>query len=159
MKKRCQKKIFSLYNSQKENRRGQMEISFGMIFSVILVIFFLAFGFYAITKFIEMQQSVQVENFLGNFQTDVNTMWKSLQGSQTKTYVLPKKISSVCFRNDEYVNLEFVSSEIIPGKFIENIDIEKITQEENPFCIANTDGKIILIISKDYGETLVSVGK
>ena len=152
--------MFSLCNFKNKNRKGQMEISFGMMFSVILVIFFLAFGFYAITRFIEMQQSVQVENFLDNFQDDVNTMWKSLQGSQARVYVLPTKISSICFTNKEnIINLEFVSDEIIPGEFIEHLNIEKITADENPFCIENLNGKINLVISKEYGETLVTVGK
>ena len=136
-----------------------MEISFGMIFSVILVIFFLAFGFYAIRKFIELQQSVQIENFLKDFQEDINKMWKSPQGSQTRNYVLPKKIIAVCLVNNKDMNLELTSSGIIPGKNIENIDIDKITEKENPFCIENVKGKVSLIISKEYGETLVSVSK
>lgn len=140
-------------------KRGQLEISFGMIFSIILVIIFLAAGFYAITKFIELQQSIQIENFGKNFQDDVDKMWKSLQGSQARTYPLPSKISSVCITDDDLVNLEFVSAQIVPGKFIKNLDIEKIMEEENPFCIANVNGKINLVISKEYGETLVTVGK
>lgn len=145
--------------SAKKNRKGQMEISFGMIFSIVLVIFFLAFGFYAITKFIELQQSVQIENFLKDFQEDINTMWKSPQGSQTRSYVLPKKIIAVCLTDDKDMNLEFNSEQIIPGDFIENINIENITAMEDPFCIENLNGKINLIISKEYGETLVNVGK
>lgn len=140
-------------------KKGQMEISFGMIFSIILVIFFLAAGFYGISKFIEMQQTVQIEKFSSDFKEDVDIMWKKLQGSETKTYVLPKKIISVCFRNDEFTNLEFVSEKIIPGEYVEHLNIEKITKEENPFCVKNVEGKISLILSKEYGETLVTVGK
>jgi hypothetical protein len=159
MKKKGQTKMFSLYNFLGKNRRGQLEISFGMIFSIILVIFFLAFGFYAITKFIELQQSVQVETFLDDFQEDINAIWKSPQGSQSRTYVLPTKITAVCLTDDPDMNLEFTSKEIIPGDYIKNLNIENITAEEDPFCVENIKGKINLVISKEYGETLVSVGK
>jgi len=140
-------------------KSGQMEISFGMIFSIILVIFFLAFGFYAITKFIELQQSVQIETFLDDFQEDINAIWKSPQGSQSRTYVLPTKITAVCLTDDPDINLEFTSKEIIPGDYIKNLNIENIIAEEDPFCVDNIKGKINFVISKEYGETLVSVGK
>ena len=136
-----------------------MEISFGMIFSIILVIFFLAFGFYAIIKFIELQQSVQIETFLDDFQEDVNAIWKSPQGSQSRTYVLPTKIIAVCFKDDSDMNLEFTSEEIIPGDYIENLNFEKITEKEDPFCVNNIQGKVNFVISKEYGETLVTVNK
>ncbi|MFA5071536.1 MAG: hypothetical protein WC511_04195 [Candidatus Pacearchaeota archaeon] len=151
MKKRVDRNI------SVKNKRAQMEISFGMIFSVILVIFFLAFGFYAITRFIELQQSVQIETFLDDFQEDVNTIWKSTQGSQSKTYVLPTKITSVCLTDDPDMNLEFTSEQIISGKYIKNLDFEKIP--DDPFCVNNINGKVNFVISKDYGETLVTVGK
>ncbi len=138
-------------------RKGAMELSFGMIFSIALIIAFLAFGFYAILKFIDLQHSIQIENFLKDFQDDINNMWKSAQGSQALTYSLPTKISSICFEDDEFENLRFTSKEIIKGKEIKNIDIKKIIQEEDPFCIQNVKGKISLTISKDYGETLVTI--
>ena len=142
-----------------ENKRGQLDISFGMIFSIILIIIFLAFGFYAITKFLELQQSIQINTFQNDFQNDVNNMWKSAQGSQTVTYTLPTKISSICFVENEFYNLAFTSSSIIPGKQIDNLDIAKITKNENPFCIANVKGKISMTIVKNFGETLVTVTK
>jgi hypothetical protein len=139
------------------NKRGQLNLSFGMIFSIILIIAFIAFGFYAITKFIDLQKTIQIENFLKDFQNDVNNMWKSPQGSQVLTYSLPTKISSVCFTNDEFQNLKFTSNEIIGGKMIENLDIANITAIQNPFCISNIKGKISLTIVKNFGETLVRV--
>jgi hypothetical protein len=140
-------------------KKGQLEISFGMIFSIILVIAFLGFGFYAITKFIEMQQTIQIEKFASDFQEDVNTVWKSLQGSQTRSYTLPKKIIAVCFINEESRNMKFLSERIISGKYIEKLDIDKILGNQKEFCIENTDGKVNLVISKEYGETLVTIKK
>jgi hypothetical protein len=140
-------------------KKGQLEISFGMIFSIILVIAFLGFGFYAITKFIEMQQTIQIEKFASDFQEDVNTVWKSLQGSQTRSYTLPKKIIAVCFINEESRNIKFLSERIISGKYIEKLDIDKILGNQEEYCIENLDGKVNLVISKEYGETLVTIKK
>jgi len=156
---RGQEKIFSFGRIIKKDKKGQLQISFGMIFSIILVIIFLGFGVYAIIKFIDLQQTVQIEKFSNDLQEDVNTMWKSLQGSQTKSYLLPKKISSVCFIDDDSINLEFTSEGIIRGKYIEKLNIEKILGDEEKFCIENVNGKINLIISKEYGETLVNIEK
>ncbi len=136
---------------------GQLNISFGMIFSIVLIIVFLAFGFYAIKKFIDLQNSIQTENFLRDLQSDVDKMWKSSQGSQEVSYPVPGKVSAVCFKDDEFQNLEFVSSTLVRGEMIENIDITKITEDENPYCVQNVKGKISLTIIKDYGETLVRI--
>jgi hypothetical protein len=141
----------------KRGKKGQLQLSFGMIFSIILIIAFLGFGFYAIMKFIDLQNSIQIENFLRDFQQDIDKMWKSSQGSQTIKYPLPSKISAVCFKNDEFQNLEFISNSMIKGDLIENIDIAEITEKENPYCIQNVKGKISITLIKDYGETLVRV--
>jgi len=138
-------------------KRGALEISFGMIFSIILIIIFLSAAFYAITKFIGLQRTIQIESFLRDFQDDVDKMWKSSQGSQNLVYTIPTKINAVCFKYDEFQNLEFNSKEIINGKMIEHIDIAKTTKNESPLCIQNVKGKISLTIVKEYGETLVTV--
>jgi len=139
------------------DKTGQMNLSFGMIFSIILIVIFLAFGVYAIIKFLELQESIQVSTFLNDFQNDVNKMWKSSQGSQSVKYTLPTKISAVCFQQDEFENLKFTSERIIRGKIIDNIDIPKITKDENPFCIKSVNGKISMTISKNFGEQLVTI--
>ena len=93
-----------------------------------------------------------------DFQDDVNKMWESSQGSQVVTYNLPTKVISVCFvKGDEFENLQFTSNNIIPGKMIQNIDIEKTTQKESPLCILNVKGKVSFTIAKDYGENLVKI--
>lgn len=140
-----------------KQKRGQMEISFGMIFSIILIIIFLAAGIYGITQFLNFQKTVQIDKFMSDFQNDINTMWKSPQGSEPLTYTLPTDIISVCFKNDQFQNLQFTSAHPINGVLIENINIENITAKENPYCIQNVKGQITLTIVKDYGETLVRV--
>lgn len=138
-------------------KKGQMQISFGMIFSIILIIVFLAFGFYAITKFLELQSSIQIDQFMQDFQNDVDKMWKSPEGSRSVRYTLPTKISSVCFKDDEFENLQFTANNIIRGTIIEHLNILNITAEENPYCIENIKGKVSFTIAKDFGENLVRI--
>ncbi len=139
-------------------KRGQMEISFGMIFSIVLIIIFLAAGFYGITQFLNFQKTVQIDQFISNFQADVNNMWKSPEGSQTLTYTLPTEITAVCFEsNNSFQNMEFTSTNFIQGSLVQNINIANITATENPYCIPNSNGQLNLTIVKDYGETLVRV--
>jgi len=141
----------------KPDKRGQMKLSFGMIFSIFLIIIFIAFAVYAITKFINLQKTIQIESFGNGLQEDVNNMWKSPRGSQPETYSLPNKIEAVCFTNNEFNNLMFRSSELIDRKNIIHIDISKITTSEDPYCISNINGKVKLIISKDFREDLVTI--
>jgi len=134
-----------------------MKLSFGMIFSIFLIIIFIAFAFYAIKMFVGMQKEIQIKSFARDLQADIDRAYYGDRTSQNETYVLPNKIEAVCFTNDRFNNLVFRSSELIDEKNIENIDIEKITETENPFCIDNIDGKVKLIIQKDYGENLVTI--
>lgn len=139
------------------NKRGQMKLSFGMIFSIFLIIIFIAFAFYAITKFIKLQKTIQIENFARDLQSNVNDMWNSPRGSQEEIYSLPNKIDAVCFTDNVFNNLIFRSSEILEENNIEHLDIVTITAGEDPYCIQNIDGKVKLIISKDFNEDLVTV--
>jgi hypothetical protein len=157
LKKGGQTRKFSQCNFSKKNHRGQMQISFGMIFSIILIIVFLAFGFYAIKKFLDLQSSVQIDQFMQDFQNDVDKAWKSPEVSRSVKYTLPTSISSVCFKNDEFENLQFTANNIVRGTIIEHLDILNITAEENPFCIENTDGKVSFTIVKNFGENLVRI--
>ncbi len=163
-------------------KRGQMKLSFGMIFSIILIIIFISFAFYAIQKFLNIQNSVQVGKFVNDIQSNIDKIWSGSQGSEEKEYFLPKKIESVCFidysskekgiNQKPYKELEQFyyenenmffypggSAEGIDARDIKNIDLKKITKNENPFCIKNIKGKINLVIKKDFGEVLVTIGK
>ena len=143
-----------------KEERGQMQLSFGMIFSIILIILFVAFAFFAINKFLGLQRIAQVGQFVDGLQTDVDKIWKGSQGSQEVQYFLPKKIKKVCFTDDEYGNLFFDplgSSEGMDSIEIKHIDIEKITGNEDPFCIENIDGKVKMTVKKSFGEALVII--
>ncbi len=141
----------------KRIRSGQIKLSFGMIFSIILIIIFIGFAFFAIKTFLGLQSSAGVGKFTSDLQIDIDRVWNSPQASQEQEYILPSKVESVCFVDDDYQNLIFQSSEIIEGKKIDHIDIQKTTEVENPFCIENVDGKIKIRLQKDFSEALVTI--
>ena len=135
-----------------------MKLSFGMIFSIILIIIFIASAFYGIQKFLEVQDSVKTAQFMNGLQADVDKMWQSSGGSTEKDYLLPLKIDAVCFEDDDYENFRFRSEKFVGGGLIKHIDIAKIT-EDGDLCIDNIDGKVKMIIEKNYGDALVMIKK
>ena len=77
------------------NKNAQMKLSFGMIFSIILIITFLGFGFYAIKSFVGISEDVKIGQFENNLQEDVTELWKSQIGTMSANrleYSLPGKI-------------------------------------------------------------------
>lgn len=156
-----------------------MEISFGMIVSIILIIVFLLVASYAIGKFLGLQKSVQIGKFKENLQVEIDKIWKSSQGSKEFYISLPSRITKVCFVNFEAnsigkdngiydelkrgfygsENLIFYpvgSGEGLDSTIIEHIDLEKTTEKQNPFCAENTKGSKI-ILKMDFGEDLITI--
>ena len=157
-----------------------MKLSFGMIVSIILIIIFIAFAFFAIKKFLEIQEAVKIGKFKDNLQADVDKMWGGQQGSQEKEYFLPKKIQYVCFVNylsskkgenqELYSKLKQVyygeenmifyplgSAQSLEAVELKHLNMEKITSDENPYCIAPKNGKVQMKIQKKYEEALVEI--
>lgn len=162
------------------NKRGQIKLSFGMIFSIILIIIFLGFAFFSVKKFIDISNSAQITQFKNNLQSDIDRIWNSPQANQEVSYSIPKSIQKICFLDIEsresgrnsniYSDLEFYSnnnqnlffyppesSPDFESTKIEHINIEDITANENPFCISNDNGKINFILKKDFNEILVKI--
>jgi len=158
-----------------------MNLSFGMIFSIILIVIFLVFAFYAIKAFLKFQDSSTKGKFLDDLKSDVDRVWKAAESSQEKTYSLPSKIVSVCFvdfstsaigRNAgiyselkkayygaENLVLYPVGSSEVESAQIKNIDLVEMTKDENPFCIESVKGKLKLTLAKNFNDALVIVKK
>lgn len=159
-----------------------MQLSFGMIFSIILIIIFLTFSFFAIKKFMGISNTAQIAKFKNSLQADIDKVWKSSQSSQEMSYILPSKISYVCFvdfdirtrglnqafyddLNTVYFgneNLFFYpvgSAEGFDSTEIKNIDLTKVIENNNPSCFKNIDGKVKITLQKSYGDSLVTLTK
>lgn len=156
-----------------------MQISFGMIFSIILIVIFIGFAIYVIIKFLDFGESNRAVVFMNELQEDIDKMWAGSGGQETREYSLPKETEKICFVDfsspannllEEYSEFELVSQGknnlfLYPlssgrgfdSKQIINIDLDKITKTRNPYCIDSARSKITIEISKDFKETLVSL--
>ena len=139
----------------KRVKKAQLQISFGMIFSIILIIFFLAFAGYAIYKFVSVNKTGEVGNFVNGLNTDVEDMWKLNKGSQKFSSSLPSGIDQVCINDkSEIYFLPLGSGEGFDYIEIKHLKIESIVTDKD-FCVKKKDGEVELLIKKDFGETLV----
>jgi len=163
-------------------KRGDVQLSFGMIFSIILIIVFITFAFWGIRKFLEMQDNAKIGIFVDELRNDVNKMWGSTIGSQQINYSLPSNVKFVCFAKigipskggdkEKYSEFELKFNEEenmffypvssaggLSAVGVDHLDIEELTSKDNPFCIPTKKGKLSLTIKKDYGNPLVLIEK
>ena len=144
-------------NIIEKNKKGALEISFGMIFSIILIIVFLAFAFFGIKRLIGVQETSLVGQFKYDLQNDIDTMWNGPQGNQKMIYQLPKKIEGVCFIDDNSENLYFLPIGKYSGGRINHIDISGTLGSRDEKCFMVQNGKIEITLIKDFGKTEVTL--
>lgn len=141
------------------DRRGALEISFGMIFSIILIIVFLSFAFYGIKKLISVQETAMVYQFKEDLQNDINKIWNGPQGQQPVKYKLPNKIEGICIENYESQNFYFIPKGKFSGGILDNIDEKNTLGNSGSLCFENKDGYVSMTLKKDFGENLVTIVK
>lgn len=185
MKKRGNKGtriLISEYNNQLvKSKRSQLQISFGMIFSVILIIVFIAVAIYAIIMFLGIKCTADTGLFKQDLQDEVNRAWSGDESSFVFNSTLPSGIEKICFINllkEEkgenkniytsfkkygYVNVNMFfwplnkACSDVRAFDIQQVNISNITEENNPYCIDAVDNKINMRIEKDFRESLVRV--
>lgn len=150
------------------NRRAQQSsfgMSFNMIFSIFLIIIFIAFAFIIIKVFLDFSSTSQIGRFYSDLEREVTSASRESTVTKTFNINLPKKIESVCFANlsapitgsreiyDEIQHYTYYDSNVFlipPGaagdldmKFIRYLDIERITENQNPYCVSNP-GELVI---------------
>lgn len=141
------------------NKKGAMELSFGMIFAIILIAVFIAFAFFGIKKILVVQDLVKYRAFTEDLQSDVNKVWKSAQASNQVHYSLPSKITEVCFENKATRNLIFYprNSDFQPQTIINLNNLEMFTDESSTPCFKNKAGTVTMTLFKEYSQNLVTI--
>jgi len=163
------------------SKRGQMQIPFGMIFSILLIIAFVAVAIYAIIMIVGWGKCASTGIFKEDLQLKIDEAWNSDEHIETFSGTLPSNLEFVCFIDiampgrgaykDFYEKFEkygFVNMNLFfypisetcegqQGFDIKHIDLEKITEDQNPYCIENTEGKVSVRIEKGFGDALVKV--
>src|SRR3989338_4193949 len=81
-------------------RKGQFEVSFGMIFSVIVIIAVIVVAFYIIMQFLEFKDCTALGLYYDNLESEINKAWAST-GVTSKTFSgdVPSAVDYVCFGN------------------------------------------------------------
>tara|TARA_Y100000310_G_C20391917_1_gene673224 strand:- start:237 stop:731 length:495 start_codon:yes stop_codon:yes gene_type:complete len=160
---------------------AQLKLSFGMIFSIILIIAFLGFGFFVVYKFIILTECVQAGDFVNDLQTDIDKIWKTSLGSNPGEYNVPSATEKICFvdflndpdgRDAEIyreLNMMYSGSEnmmLYPqldcdatSFEIKHINLDEITKTENPYCIDVQKGQANIMLKMNSGQTLVMVSR
>ena len=78
-------------------KRGQFQISFGMLFSIILIIAFVAVAIYVIMFFLKMKKCSEISLFVKDLQEKIDRAWSSEESDFLFTRSLPSGIKKVCF--------------------------------------------------------------
>ena len=144
-----------------KNKSGQHTVGlpFSVIFSIFLIVVFIVVAFIAVKHFLDIGECAGVGQFYDNFQGKVDEAWVSQQFSESEYKIdTASGIKKVCFANlsaqisdeesPEYLEIKdfefyevntFVipsqKSEGLPYKNIKNIDINRITETRNPYCV------------------------
>ncbi|MFA5173715.1 MAG: hypothetical protein WC438_00875 [Candidatus Pacearchaeota archaeon] len=168
---------------KKREIKAQQSIgmSFGTIFSIIIIIFIVVIAFIAINYFLDLKKCTQLGLFKKDLQEEINRAWHSEKSESEFKAALPSSIKAVCFANfsktgaigissDIYDDVSFYSIEDanmffypstdacdIPYQKIENIDLDEIVGIKKAKCFDVIDGQISIIIKKERNQALVSL--
>jgi len=158
-------------------KTGAIEMSFGMMFSIFLIIMFIVVAIYAINYFLNLSRCSQINLFVNDLQKSVDDLWKGQKGQVVFSASLPGKIQKICFADmsqeltgDEEVikdirrdietgaNFYFYPAKNSCGDPHRTIKHINITGMGNPFCFDNKD-KINIKLEKGFFDALVRIGK
>lgn len=162
-------------------KRGQFQISFGMIFSMFLIVIFLVVAFVVINNFLNLQGEVEERQVIKNLNDEVKQISQSTTSANEKPFVGDlgdTKITHACFfdskgakkgafveqyeefswqETDEEHNLYFYPRE---ESYVYSSEIKLVNMtyfKANPYCVSVQDGKFALKLSKNIGEVLVRI--
>jgi hypothetical protein len=144
-------------------KRGQLNISFGMMFSIFLIVIFIFFAFKIIFAFVGTTKCLDITSTYTDLQKEIDRA-KSSQ-TYTREYEIDfgSSVSKIClfdFNSSQKgdLNLPDVmvigensflifkksnSCESLSRYQFKGINISKITQFQNPICFDNGDSTLI----------------
>jgi hypothetical protein len=155
-------------------------MSFGMIFSIILIVFFIVAAFVAIRFFLNYQRCSQVGLFLEDLQAKVDEAFNSPSASFYFNSTLPSGVKAICFLNLSAGEINADTTEKGVWSYIqEQHDIPDFTKNtlvyspdreycvkwkttkhidvslKNPNCIEVKSGKISIKVERKFDYPLV----
>ena len=164
---------------RRKEKKGQMQIGFGMIFSIIIIIATLAVAGYIIVKFLNIGTDVSCGLYFNDLQEEIDKAYFA-QGEVQDIYneKLPNGVSSVCFgnssqqlidRNDQekFDEFKFYSKPgnnmfFWPREVCDNREFSYGLEHINTdgfFCISASGGKANIKLIKGSFDPLVKLTK
>lgn len=165
-----------------KSKKGQqvLGMSFGIIFSIILIVFFIIIAGIVIRSFLKTGDCAKIGIFIDSFESDIKKSWNAQFNSHTFKANLPSNIDYVCFANlsnsnkgefqeigfelglfeGRIANIFFYPSGKaceIPYYMIKHLDIGRITRTNNPNCVVVDSGKIDINVEKGLNDRFVNV--
>jgi len=159
-------------------RKGQIQISFGMIFSIIIVIATVAIGFYVINYFLNLSSCTKTSLFWNSLTDEVDKAWNSDITQTIFKGNVPSGVEYVCFGNfsltpENNIATRKIFSELKdygengknsfiypPKKACELAFYDlKHTHSDNFFCVPVKSGVADIKLSKTSTATLVTLSK
>lgn len=133
-------------------------MSFGMIFSIILIIAFIGFAFFAIQKFLGIQKIAQTKQFQDDLQTDVTSAYLAAQSSRTVSYNLPSSIVQVCFSDGGNNDLKMYTQNSVQAANIDHLNLTAmIPTGQGEVCFNTNNNKVTFVLKKNFNENLVTI--
>jgi len=152
-------------------------MSFGMIFSIIIIIAIISVAFYTIGFFLNTRDCTDIALFHKDLQERIDKSWNSEITRDTFEGRLPSSIEQVCFGDDGFSGAgEIYESfdDLYPRSFKPNlfiypsekscdqayVEIEHITLEEfqNQFgCFPVENGRVLIRLEKSNTDPLVRI--
>lgn len=167
---------------KRKNKKAQhiFGISIGMIFTIILIVFFIIVAIITIKSILSTQNCIKIGIFVNDLESEINAAWN--QDTRTLEFKgnLPSGINKTCFANttERFTGIDRdlgIEIDIYPDKNmfffpstkacdmaeheIEHLDIDWITRSNNPYCIPVNKGKIFFMIEKESDDRLVKIRK
>lgn len=159
------------------NKKGQIQVSFGMIFSIIIIIATISVSAYVINNFLKISKCSDIGLFYNDLQKAVDKAWASEITNNVFEGKLPSGIKSVCFGNvsntlgDNSEEAEFLKRYFRQDKNVflyptqnacdSNLAYHKLNHVQlgEFFCVPIESSKISVRISKSNQESLVRISK
>jgi len=165
-----------------KSKRSQetLGIGFGVIFSIILIVFFIVIAGIVIKSFLDTKKCAELGIFTDRFGSEVKKTWNSQSYKGQFKGILPGSIDYVCFANlsnsivgnfeDEGYDIAlyegrkantffYPTNQACEMPFIQinHLDVEKITKVNNPNCVPVVKGRVLLEIEKGLSDRFVNV--
>jgi len=158
-------------------KRGQIQISFGMIFSIIIIIATVAVGFYVITYFLNLSSCTKIGLFWNSLEKEIDKAWNSDMTQTVFKAEVPSGITYACFGNFSQMPLSDADKKMFlelkdygsPGRNAylypagKACDLAfyslKHAKSDNFFCVPAKSGVVSIKLSKTSFDALVKLSK